>query len=220
MNLILDKAGSKGTGKWTSQNAMDLHVPIPTIDMAVVMRDMSTFKDERIQAAQLLKGSPVDTNPNTNKQELIEQTRNGLYFAVLTTYAQGMAQLYAASKAYSYGLTLQEVAKIWRGGCIIRAACLEDIRKAYEKNAELPNLLLDQKIGADLLQLQAGIRAIIKLAIDKGIPIPALMSSLSYFDAYRSERLPINLIQAQRDYFGAHTYQRIDQEGVFHTEWD
>lgn len=220
VNVILDKAGSKGTGKWTSQNAMDLHVPIPTIDMAVAMRDMSTFKDERVQAAKLLNDSSSGTNGNINKQELLNQVHNGLYFAILTTYAQGMAQLYAASKTYNYGLTLQEVAKIWRGGCIIRAACLEDIRKAYEANAELPNLILDNKIGGELLQRQTDARNVIKMAVDEGIPMPALMSSLSYFDAYRSERLPINLVQAQRDYFGAHTYQRIDKEGVFHTEWD
>ncbi len=130
-----------------------------------------------------------------------------------------MVQLQAASKVYNYGLTLQDVAKIWRGGCIIRAACLEDIRKAYEKNPELPNLLLDDKIGGELMQRQTDIRSVIKLAVDKGIPIAAFMSALSYFDSYRSERLPTNLIQAQRDYFGAHTYERIDQPGVFHTEW-
>ncbi|MDB5193651.1 MAG: 6-phosphogluconate dehydrogenase [Segetibacter sp.] len=219
VNMILDKAGQKGTGKWTSQNAMDLHVPIPTIDMAVSMRDISAYKAQRVQASKQLVHSPVNTNA-TDKQKVLDELKNALYFAMLTTYAQGMVQLGAASKAYNYNLTLQDVAKIWRGGCIIRAACLEDIRKAYENNGELANLLLDEKIGEELLKRQMATRSIIKLAIDEGIPMPALMSSLSYFDAYRSERLPTNIIQAQRDYFGAHTYERTDQEGVFHTEWD
>ena len=153
-------------------------------------------------------------------QEIVDQLKNAFYFAMLTTYAQGMVQLQAASKAYNYDLTLQDVAKIWRGGCIIRAACLEDIRIAFEKNENLANLLLDDKIGGELVKRQMDIRSVIKLAVDKGLPMPAFMSSLSYFDAYRSERLPTNLIQAQRDYFGAHTYERIDQEGVFHTEWN
>jgi 6-phosphogluconate dehydrogenase len=219
LNKILDKAGQKGTGKWTSQNAMDLHVPTPTIDMAVAMRDLSAYKEERVQASKQLEGSSVTTTANVDKKELVEQLKNALYFAMVATYSQGMVQLQAASKTYNYGLNLQDVARIWRGGCIIRAACLEDIRKAYEKNNELPNLLLDDKIGGELLKRQEHIRSIIKTTVDKGIPMPAFMSSLSYFDAYRSERLPTNLIQAQRDYFGAHTYERIDQQGTFHTEW-
>ncbi|MEJ7829580.1 MAG: NADP-dependent phosphogluconate dehydrogenase [Segetibacter sp.] len=219
VNKILDKAGQKGTGKWTSQNAMDLHVPAPTIDMAVIMRDMSAYKEERVQAAKQLNNSSVGTANNIDKNAFLDQLRNAFYFAALTTYAQGMVQLQAASKAYNYGLTLQDVAKIWRGGCIIRAACLEDIRKAYEKNSELPNLLLDDKIGGELMQRQTDIRSVIKLAIDKEIPTAAFMSALCYFDAYKSERLPTNLIQAQRDYFGAHTYERFDQPGTFHTDW-
>jgi 6-phosphogluconate dehydrogenase len=219
VNVILDRAGSKGTGKWTSQNAMDLHVPAPTIDMAVAMRDMSTYKTERVQAAKQLGGVTVNIVPDVHQQEFTEQLKNAFYFAMLTTYAQGMVQLHVASKTYNYGLRLQEVAKIWRGGCIIRAACLEAIRKAYERDPELPNLLLDQQIGDELVKYQADIRTVIKFGVEEGIPMPAFMSALSYFDAYRSERLPINLIQAQRDYFGAHTYERIDKEGVFHTEW-
>jgi 6-phosphogluconate dehydrogenase len=219
VNVILDKAGSKGTGKWTTQNAMDLHVPTPTIDMAVAMRNLSAYKHERVQAAKQLNGATVNSNLNVGREVILDQLKHALYFAMLTTYAQGMVQLQAASTAYNYNLTLKDVAKIWRGGCIIRAACLEDIRKAFEKNAALPNLLLDDKIGGELLQRQNDMRSIIKLAVDKGLPMPAFMTSLSYFDAYRSERLPTNLIQAQRDYFGAHTYERIDQQGVFHTEW-
>ena len=132
---------------------------------------------------------------------------------------RALAQLRVASQTYQYGLQLQEVARIWRGGCIIRAACLEDIRQAYDRNGELPNLLLDPKIGGDLSQRQQEVRRVLKTAIDRGIPMPAFMSTLAYFDAYRSETLPTNLIQAQRDYFGAHTYERIDREGIFHTQW-
>ncbi|KAA5542347.1 NADP-dependent phosphogluconate dehydrogenase [Adhaeribacter rhizoryzae] len=219
VNVISDQARSKGTGKWTSQNAMDLQVPIPTIDMAVVMRDMSKYKAERVQAAQLLAGNSVANKQQQEQQNRVDQVRNTLYFAILITYAQGLVQLRIASQEYNYELELEEVAKIWRGGCIIRAACLEDFRQAYAKNPALPSLLLDSQIGQDLLTRQDDTRTTIKLAVDKGIPVPALMSALAYFDAYRSEILPTNLIQAQRDYFGAHTYERIDQEGIFHTDW-
>jgi len=220
VNVISDRARQKGTGKWTSQNAMDLQVPLPTVDMAVSMRDISAYKDERIAAAKSLAGSPVASNGQTEEWHTIEnQIRSAFYFAMLTTYAQGLVQLKVASATYNYGLQLQEVAKIWRGGCIIRAVCLEDIRQAYETNPDLPNLLLDPTIGSELLHRQEDIRTIVKLAIDKGVPVPGLMTSLAYFDAYRSETLPTNLIQAQRDYFGAHTYERTDQAGIFHTQW-
>ncbi|SFH14664.1 NADP-dependent phosphogluconate dehydrogenase [Pontibacter chinhatensis] len=219
VSIISDRARSKGTGKWTSQNAMDLQVPVPSIDMAVLMRDMSKYKEERVAAAKLLPNPTSGAATTASQEELVDQVRHAFYFAMMVTYAQGMAQLRVASEAYNYGLQLQEVAKIWRGGCIIRAVCLEDFRQAYEKDANLPNLLLDPKIGQDLLERQQDTRAILKLAIDKGIPMPAFMASLSYFDAYRSETLPTNLIQAQRDYFGAHTYERIDREGIFHTQW-
>ncbi|WP_299759472.1 NADP-dependent phosphogluconate dehydrogenase [uncultured Pontibacter sp.] len=220
VSMISDRARSKGTGKWTSQNAMDLQVPVPTIDTAVLMRDMSKYKEERVQAAKLLPNHTLQADAPTDRNELVNQMRHAFYFAMIATYAQGMAQLRVASEAYNYGLQLQEVAKIWRGGCIIRAVCLEDFRQAYEKNSELPNLLLDPKIGQDMMDRQQDTRAILKLAIDKGIPMPAFMASLSYFDAYRSETLPTNLIQAQRDYFGAHTYERTDREGIFHTLWN
>ena len=218
VNLISDRARQKGTGKWTSQNAMDLQVPLPTVDMAVTMRDLSAYKDERVLAAQQLAGVSPEANLTVD-EAVINQLRNAFYFALLLTYAQGFVQLRTASKTYNYELNLQEVAKIWRGGCIIRAACLEDIRQAFAGNPDLPNLLLDSKIGTTLLQHQADVRAIVKLTVDKGIPMPALLTSLSYFDAYRSAVLPTNLIQAQRDYFSAHTYERIDQEGIFHTQW-
>ncbi|QMU29579.1 NADP-dependent phosphogluconate dehydrogenase [Adhaeribacter radiodurans] len=219
VNMISDRARQKGTGKWTSQNAMDLQVPLPTVDMAVTMRDLSAYKDERVQAAQQLGGIDVASNSDTDNSQLIDQLRQAFYFSMLITYAQGLVQLRVASQAYNYGLQLQEVAKIWRGGCIIRAACLEDIRQAFATNPDLPNLLLDPKIGQSLLQRQTDVRAVVKTAVDKGIPMPALLASLSYFDAYRSATLPTNLIQAQRDYFGAHTYERIDQPGIFHTQW-
>jgi 6-phosphogluconate dehydrogenase len=220
VNVISDVARSKGTGKWTSQNAMDLQVPVPTIDMAVLMRDMSKYKEERVQAAALLSGEAAPAGTGADKQALANQARNAFYFAMIVTYAQGLAQLRVASQAYDYGLQLQEVAKIWRGGCIIRAACLEDIRQAYQQDSDLPNLLLDPKVGGDLRDRQSDMRAIVKAAIDRGIPMPAFMTALGYFDAYRSATLPTNLIQAQRDYFGAHTYERVDQEGIFHTLWN
>ncbi|QNL50609.1 NADP-dependent phosphogluconate dehydrogenase [Olivibacter sp. SDN3] len=221
INLISDRARSKGTGKWTSQNAMDLQVPIPAIDAAVIMRDLSTYKEERVQAAQRLPWQ-ADTkaslaNPHSEVQEKL---KNAFYFAMITIYAQGMAQLHVASTVYNYGLNLEEVAKIWRGGCIIRARCLEDFRQAYTREASLPNLLLDEEIAHTLLDRQAHIRTVVKDAVDLGIPIPVFMASLAYFDAYRSAVLPTNLIQAQRDYFGAHLYERTDKDGIFHTHWD
>ena len=217
INKISDWAKSKGTGKWTSQNAMDLQVPIPTIDAAVFMRDMSKTKPERIEAAKKLVWNTSKTDINTN--EAIAALKSALYFSIVVTYAQGLAQLHTASKEYNYGLNLETVAKIWRGGCIIRANILEDFRKAYVINADLPNLLLDSGIASKLTENQAGIRTVIQFAVQKGLPVAGLMNSLAYFDAYRSENLPTNLIQAQRDYFGAHTYERIDTEGVFHTQW-
>jgi 6-phosphogluconate dehydrogenase len=218
VNIISDQAKAKGTGKWTSQNAMDLQAPIPVIDAAVNMRDLSKYKPERVEASKKLLWEA--TGETANEQEVIDQLKDAFYFAMINTYAQGLSQLSVASKTYNYGLNLEEVAKIWRGGCIIRATCLEDFRQAYARNAELPNILLDEQIGSKLAGKQNGIRSVIKLAVDKGIPVAAFMNSLAYFDAYRSERMPTNLIQAQRDYFGAHTYERIDREGTFHTQWD
>lgn len=217
INKISDWARSKGTGKWTSQNAMDLQVPVPTIDAAVFMRDMSKTKPERIEAATKLVWNTSETNVPAN--EAIAALKSALYFSIVVTYAQGLAQLNTASKEYNYGLNLETVAKIWRGGCIIRANALEDFRKAFAAKADLPNLLLDNGIASKLSENQAGIRAVIQFAVQKGLPVAGLMNSLAYFDAYRSENLPTNLIQAQRDYFGAHTYERIDATGVFHTQW-
>ena len=218
VNVISDWAKAKGTGKWTSQNAMDLQAPIPVIDAAVTMRDMSKLKPERVQAAKLLTWTATGTD--TDEQAVIDELKDAFYFAMINIYAQGLAQLTIASKAYNYGLNLEQVAKIWRGGCIIRATVLEDFRQAFVRNPELPNILLDEQIGEKLVSKQSAIRNVIKLAVDKGIPAAAFMNSLAYFDAYRSDRLATNLIQAQRDYFGAHTYERTDREGTFHTQWD
>ncbi|WP_215225812.1 NADP-dependent phosphogluconate dehydrogenase [Echinicola shivajiensis] len=215
VSLISDRARSKGTGKWTSQNAMDLQAPVPVIDVAVLMRDISKFKEERESASKTLLWNPV-----VEKDASLDMLKNAFYFAMITTYAQGMAQLSIASKEYDYGLNLEEVAKIWRGGCIIRAVCLEDFRQAYGRNADLPNLLLDEKIGQDLVDKQKDIRELVKIAVDQGVPAPAFMASLGYFDSYRSEILPTNVIQAQRDFFGAHQFERIDKEGVFHAQWE
>lgn len=215
LDLISDWAKSKGTGKWTSQNAMDLQVPVPVIDAAVNMRDMSKYKPERIRASKLLIWNN-DQRVNAN----LEQLKKGLYFAIITTYAQGLAQLKTASEAYSYDLHLETVCKIWRGGCIIRAALLEDFRKAFAAQPDLPNVLLDRQIADQLNATQESIRSVLKEAIQNGTPVSAWMNALSYFDAYRSENLPTNLIQAQRDFFGAHTYERTDKEGIFHTRWE
>lgn len=215
VDLISDWAKSKGTGKWTSQNAMDLQVPVPVIDAAVNMRDMSKYKPERIKASKLLTWN----NDQANIASL-EQLKKGLYFAIITTYAQGLAQLKTASETYGYDLHLETVCKIWRGGCIIRAALLEDFRKAFAAQSDLPNILLNQQIADQLNAAQSSIRSVLKEAIQNGTPVSAWMNALSYFDAYRCENLPTNLIQAQRDFFGAHTYERIDKEGVFHTRWE
>ncbi|SKB52172.1 6-phosphogluconate dehydrogenase [Sphingobacterium nematocida] len=218
INVISDWAKSKGTGKWTSQNAMDLQAPIPVIDAAVTMRDMSKFKPERVQASQKLPWE--STTKDIDEDVVIDQLKDAFYFAMLNTYAQGLAQLTIASETYNYGLNLEQVAKIWRGGCIIRAAALEDFRQAYDRNPSLRNILLDDVIAQNVSSKQANTRTIVKYAVDCGIPFAAYMNALAYFDSYRSERMPTNIIQAQRDYFGAHTYERIDREGSFHTQWD
>lgn len=218
VNVISDWARSKGTGKWTSQNAMDLQAPVPVIDAAVTMRDMSKLKPERVQASQIL--SWVYPGENTDETKVIAQLKDAFYFAMITTYAQGLAQLTIASETYQYGLNLEEVAKIWRGGCIIRAAALEDFMQAYRRNPALRNILLDNTIAQQVSSKQTNTREVVKLAVDCGIPFAAYMNALAYFDSYRSERMPTNIIQAQRDYFGAHTYERIDREGSFHTQWD
>jgi 6-phosphogluconate dehydrogenase len=217
VDMILDKAGSKGTGKWTSQDAMDLPVPIPTIDAAVAARDLSVYKDDRVAASALFK--PKIKTTGSNKEKFIQQLHDGLFGATLICYAQGLAMLNKASTELQMDIPLQDVVRIWRGGCIIRSSLLEIFTTAFKKNKQLSNILLNKKVAAIMRKKQLALRKIIQQASAAKIPVAGLMSALSYLDAFCSERLPTNLIQAQRDYFGAHTYQRIDKEGSFHTEW-
>lgn len=217
VDVILDKAGSKGTGKWTSQDAMDLGISIPTIDVAVSMRNLSALKQERVTASSVFPSEIKITG--ISKEEIIQQAREALFFGTMISYAQGLALLVEASKEYGMEIPLPDVVKIWRGGCIIRSSLLETFYQAYVNNASLPNILLDSHI-ADLLKTRtANTRRFIAVAVQAGIPVSALAVSLGYFDAYRSAVMPTNLIQAQRDFFGAHTYQRIDEEGIFHSNW-
>ncbi len=215
---ILDVAKQKGTGMWTSQSAMELQVPIPTIDLAVAMRDLSVFEKEREQAGAIYQ-RPIRRFTGDRKTFLVQLGR-ALFAGMLITYAQGMALLAVASEKYKYHLVLEAVARIWRGGCIIRAALLEDICAAFSARPDLPNLLLDPNLSRKLTEHQEDLRYIVGQAVESGVPAPALMVSLGYLDAYRSAWLPANLIQAQRDYFGAHTYERNDAKGTFHTEWE
>ena len=217
VDLILDEAQQKGTGKWASQNALDLGAPIPTINAAVESRIISAYKAERVAASKQLYGPSATFHGD--KQTLIRDVRDALYAAKICSYAQGMALLRAASDEYQYNLHYGKIAAIWRGGCIIRAVFLNDITAAFDRNPDLTNLLLDPYFKEAILSRQAALRRIIQAAVECGIPCLAFSSALAYFDAYRSARLPANLTQAQRDYFGAHTYRRIDREGVFHTEW-
>lgn len=217
VDLILDEAGQKGTGKWTSQNALDIGVPIPTINAAVESRLLSAIKAERVAASRELPGPQAKFNGD--RRQLITAVRDALYMAKICAYAQGMALLRAASREYQYDLHYGEIAAIWRGGCIIRAQFLNRIREAYKRRPDLPNLLLDEGFKADVANRQGALRYVVTTATQLGIPCLALASALSYFDAYRTERLPANLTQAQRDYFGAHTFRRLDKDGVFHAEW-
>jgi len=223
IDLILDAARQKGTGMWTSQEAMRLQVPIPVIDMAVMMRDLSGGKAEReLLASELVAGgnpAPPLVVALEDIREQIDALENALFSAMLLTYTQGLALLHKASTAHGYDLNLADVAKIWRGGCIIRAALLDDLWSAYRHQPQLAHLLLDRRLAQKILDRQQDLRQVVSSAAGQMIPVPALMASLAYFDAYRSARLPANLIQAQRDYFGAHTYERIDASGTFHSEW-
>jgi len=218
IDKILGVAEQKGTGMWTSQSAMECQVPTPTIDIAVAMRDMSVLTKEREQASALYQ-RPIEVITN-NQDIFIKQLQNALYVSIILVYAQGMALLKSASDKYHYNLDLGNVSKIWRGGCIIRAELLEDIYKAFETKKDLSNILLDSNLSQNIIKNQADLREIICQATQLGLPTPAMMASLGYLDAYRSAWLPANLIQAQRDYFGSHTYQRIDKPGIFHTQWE
>jgi 6-phosphogluconate dehydrogenase len=217
VDYILDEAAQKGTGKWTSQNALDVGAPIPTINAAVESRILSSLKLQRVQASKIINGPKLEYKGD--RQRMVEAARDALYASKITSYAQGMGLLKIASDEYEYGLNLTDIAKIWRAGCIIRARLLGDVMDAYQRNPDLVNLLLDDTFRTEVENRQEAWRYVIQTAIGMGIPVLAMSASLAYFDAYRTERLPANLTQAQRDYFGAHTYRRIDREGSFHTEW-
>ena len=220
VDQILDTAEQKGTGRWTSQNALDLGTPIPTIDAAVLARSMSSRKEERVAASLKLTGPTIA--PVTNEEdraELIDHLENALYFAKISSYAQGMALLQAASATYNWDLNLAEIARIWMAGCIIRAELLDPIRAAFENDPALINLLLAPHITKDVNESGPSARIAVETAVRNGIPVPAYSASLNYVDTYRTEKLPANLIQGLRDNFGAHTYRRLDKPGVFHTNW-
>ena len=235
VDMILDEAQQKGTGKWMSQNAFDVGAPIPTVNAAVEARLLSALKSERVAASKVLPGPAPEAKGNSVAQgssvsvaqgfspvdapQLIDAARRALYAAKIISYAQGMALLRQASQEYKYDIDLAEVAKIWRAGCIIRAALLSDVRAAFSRNPALVNLMLDDSFSKSLSSGQQALRAVVQAAVAAGIPVPALGSSLAYYDSYRTARLPANLTQGQRDFFGAHTYRRVDRDGVFHTDW-
>jgi 6-phosphogluconate dehydrogenase len=217
VEMILDRAAQKGTGKWTSQSALDLGVATPSIVEAVLARSLSALKEERVRAASLLAGPQAAFQGN--RRDFVESLRQALYAAKICSYAQGFALLRAAAEEYGWKLDPGRIAMIWRGGCIIRAKFLGKIKEAYDRDADLANLLLDPYFRGVIQSSQARWRQVVGLAVEMGVPIPAFSSAIAYYDSYRSERLGANLIQAQRDYFGAHTYERIDRPGSFHTEW-
>ena len=218
VDMILDKAGQKGTGKWTSQSALDLGIPLPIITESVFARFISAMKEERVVASKILKGP--ENNPFTgDKSAFIEAVRKALYLSKICSYAQGFSQMRAASEEYNWDLQFGEIAMIFRGGCIIRAQFLQKIKEAYDRDPALKNLLLDPYFKDISLSYQEALRETIVYAVQAGIPVPCFSAALSYFDSYRTETLPANLLQAQRDYFGAHTYERKDREGIFHTKW-
>jgi 6-phosphogluconate dehydrogenase len=218
VDVILDKAGQKGTGKWTSQSALDLGVPLSIITESVFARCLSAMKAERVTASKLY-GAPAQSAQPQDRAAFIEKIRQALYASKICSYAQGFAQMKAASEEYEWNLNYGEIAMIFRGGCIIRARFLQNIKDAFDRNPNLQNLLLDHYFQSVIEKYQQAWREVVATAVTNGIPVPAFASALAYFDSYRSATLPANLLQAQRDYFGAHTYQRTDKEGVFHTSW-
>lgn len=217
IDKIMDKGKQKGTGKWTSQEALDLGVAVPTIDLAVIARVISAIKLERKEASEVLTGPVINIKKDT--KTFVRRLKNATLFSFIVSYAQGMAMLKDASDEYGFNLDLEGVAKIWRGGCIIRAKLLGDFRRAYKKQPDLSNLLLDERMAKIVNKTQKDTRTVIVEAVKAGITVPCLTASLGYFDSYRSARLPMNLVQAQRDFFGSHTYERLDKEGTFHYNW-
>jgi 6-phosphogluconate dehydrogenase len=217
VDKVLDTAQQKGTGKWMSQHALDLGAPTTLITEAVYARSLSALKEARVRASKVIKGP--DKKFTGDKKQLIEDVRQALYASKICSYAQGFVQLDLASKEFGWQLNNGSLAYLWRGGCIIRARFLEDIKRAFDKNPKLENLLLDDFFVKALQTAQPGWRRAICTAVEMGLPVPVFTAAISYFDGYRNARLPANLLQSQRDYFGAHTYQRIDKEGTFHTDW-
>jgi 6-phosphogluconate dehydrogenase len=218
VDMVLDKAKQKGTGMWTSQSAMDLNVPIPVIDAAVTMRYISSLKDQRTKNSKLYS---FTISPNSiSKEKLVAVCKNALHFGFLLSYAQGLELLSVASAQYNYGVNIAEVIRVWKGGCIIRSALLTDLRKAYTQDSPLPNIISSSLFQPIFSDLRKDVVTLLKLAMDHNLSAASLSASLNYFDAYITGRLPANLIQAQRDYFGAHTYERIDKEGIFHSQWE
>ncbi|MBY0012038.1 NADP-dependent phosphogluconate dehydrogenase [Paenibacillus typhae] len=218
VDVILDSAGQKGTGKWTSQNALDLGVPLSIITESVFARFLSAMKEERVAASKRLQGPEVKSFDGDAK-EFIEAVRKALYASKIASYAQGFAQMRVASDEYNWNLNYGSIAMIFRGGCIIRAGFLQNIKDAYDRDPELKNLFLDEYFSNVVHNYQDAWREVVALAVKRGIPVPAFASGLAYYDSYRSERLPANLLQAQRDYFGAHTFERVDKPGSFHFQW-
>jgi 6-phosphogluconate dehydrogenase len=217
VEMILDTAEQKGTGKWTSQIALDMGVSAPTIADAVFARTMSAMQAERVLASKLLKGPQPQANQNL--AEVLPKIQGALLAAKICAYAQGFALIKAGDQEHDWQLPMDKVASVWRAGCIIRARLLEDIRRAFANQHDLTNLLIDEHFARLMAKCQQDLREVVAMAALSGVAVPALMSALSYYDAYRTERLPANLLQAQRDYFGAHTYQRLDKPGKFHTQW-
>jgi 6-phosphogluconate dehydrogenase len=218
VDVILDSAGQKGTGKWTSQSALDLGVPLSIITESVFARFISAMKEERVAASKRLNG-PAASSYDGDPKEFIEAVRKALYTSKIASYAQGFAQMRAASDAYNWNLYYGSIAMIFRGGCIIRARFLQNIKDAYDRDPALKNLFLDEYFSGIVENYQEAWRKVISIAVTRGIPVPAFASALAYYDSYRTERLPANLLQAQRDYFGAHTFERLDQKGSFHFQW-
>ncbi|CAJ2669226.1 unnamed protein product [Trifolium pratense] len=222
VDKVLDKTGMKGTGKWTVQQAAELSVAAPTIEASLDARFLSGLKDERVEAAKVFKAGgfgDILTDQTVDKKQLIDDVRKALYAAKICSYAQGMNLIRAKSAEKGWDLALGELARIWKGGCIIRAIFLDRIKQAYDRNPNLANLLVDPDFAKEIIDRQGAWRRVVCLAVNSGISIPGMSASLAYFDTYRRDRLPANLVQAQRDYFGAHTYERVDIEGSYHTEW-
>ncbi len=219
VEVVLDKAGQKGTGKWTSEIALDLGVVIPTIDAAIVARTISALKGQRVQASSEITG-PEITRFVGDKNQMIAALHDALHASKICSYAQGMNLIREGSANFNWNIDLSEIARIWQGGCIIRARFLGEIKQAFQRRPDLPNLLLDGEFKSRIEKAQASWRHVLSFAVKQGVAVPAMSASLGYFDMYRTANLPLNLTQAQRDFFGAHTYERVDRPGFVHTEWE